>query len=157
MPPNVDMFPMISGANPSNYLLEVAPDHDRRRRERANDSAATADPFPAGNDIAIEGTFGNTDVYTFTLDAPASVRIEMTRQIGAAQSCEAGTLAASIQVLNAGGQECVRHRQQRRHQQLRDRRRHRRGPDRRGDRKPRPPAPTRSWRPAPPARPTASC
>ncbi len=41
--------------------------------------------------------------YSFTLDAPASVRIEVTSQIGAAQSCEAGTVAASLQVQNAAG------------------------------------------------------
>ena len=75
--------------------------------------AATADPFPAGNDIAIEGTFGNTDAYTFTLDAPASVRIEITSQIGAAQSCEAGTVCRVAPGAERGGIAGLRHRQRR--------------------------------------------
>ena len=101
--PNVDMFPVISGANPSSYLLEVRRITIAGDESEPNDTAGTADPFPAGNDIAIEGAFGNTDAYTFTLDAPASVRIEITSQIGAAQSCKAGTLAASLQLQNPAG------------------------------------------------------
>ena len=103
LPPNVDMFPVINGANPSSYLLEVRRITIAGDESEPNDTAGTADPFPAGNDIAIEGAFGNTDAYTFTLDAPASVRIEITSQIGAAQSCEAGTLAASLQLQNPAG------------------------------------------------------
>ena len=103
LPPNVDIFPQIAGTNPSDYLLEVRRIAIAGDESEPNDTVATADPFPAGNDIAVEGTFGNTDHYTFTLDAPASVRIEITSQIGAAQSCEAGTLEASLQVQTAGG------------------------------------------------------
>jgi len=103
LPANVDMFPVINGANPSSYLLEVRRIAIAGDETDPNDTVATADPFPAGNDIAMEGTFGNTDHYTFTLDAPASVRIEITSQVGAAQSCETGTLAASLQVQTAGG------------------------------------------------------
>jgi len=103
LPPNVDIFPQITGTNPSDYLLEVRRIAIAGDESEPNDTAPTADPFPAGNDIAMEGTFGNTDHYTFTLDAPASVRIEITSQVAAAQSCEVGTLAASLQVQTAGG------------------------------------------------------
>jgi hypothetical protein len=103
MSPNVDTFPIVTGANPSSYLLEVRRITVAGDESEPNDTVPTADAFPAGNDIAMEGTFGNNDFYTFTLDAPASVRIEITSQIGAAQSCEAGTLAGGIQVFDAGG------------------------------------------------------
>ena len=155
--PNVDMFPVINGPNPSSYLLEVRRITIAGDESEPNDTAATADPFPAGNDIAIEGAFGNTDAYTFTLDAPASVRIEITSQIGAAQSCETGHAGGVAAAAEPGGQHRVRHRQQRRHQQLRDHRRDRRGTDRRRAPQTCPPGPTRSCRPARPARPTASC
>jgi len=103
MSPNVDTFPIVTGANPSSYLLEVRRISIAGDESEPNDTVGTADPFPAGNDIAMEGTFGNTDFYAFTLDAPASVRIEVTSRIGAAQSCENGTLAGSLQVQDAGG------------------------------------------------------
>ncbi len=103
MSPNVDTFPIVTGASPSDYLLEVRRIAIAGDEVEPNDTAPAATAFPAGNDIAMEGTFGNNDFYTFTLDAPASVRIEITSQIGAAQSCEAGTLASALQVFNAGG------------------------------------------------------
>ena len=103
LPANVDMFPVINGANPSSYLLEVRRIAIAGDESEPNDTFATADPIPAGNDIAMEGTFGNTDHYTFTLDAPASVRVEMTSQVGAAQSCEAGSLSGGMEVRNASG------------------------------------------------------
>ncbi len=101
LPPNVDIFPVIAGVNPSSYLLETRRIAVARNENEPNDTAATADPIPAGNDIAMEGTFGNTDAYSFTLDAPASVRVEITSRVVGAQSCEAGTLSGSLQVFNA--------------------------------------------------------
>jgi hypothetical protein len=103
MSPNVDTFPIVTGANPSNYLLEVRRITVAADESEPNDTALTADPFPAGNDIAMEGSFGNSDFYSFTLSAPASVRVELTSQVGAAQSCEAGTLAGALQIFNAAG------------------------------------------------------
>ena len=96
LPPNVDIFPGIAGTNPSSYLLEARRITIAGNESEPNDTPATADPIPAGNDLAMEGTFGNNDFYTFTLEAPASVRIELTSRIGSAQSCEAGTLAGGL-------------------------------------------------------------
>ena len=123
-----------------------------------NDTAATADPFPAGNDIAIEGTFGNTDAYTFTLDAPASVRdrgdepdrrrAELRGRHAGRPRCRCRTPAGSIVFAtdSSGGiNSCA----------IVD------GigaaPTDAGAREPAPPGRTRSCRPAPPARATASC
>jgi hypothetical protein len=104
LPANTDIFPQVSGTNPSSYLLEARRITVAGQESEPNDTAATATPIPAGNDIAMEGAFGNSDQYSFTLDAPASVRVEMTSRIGAAQSCEAGTLAGSFQVSNSMSQ-----------------------------------------------------
>ena len=103
LPANSSIFPQVIGPNPSSYLLEVRRITIAGDESEPNDTLATADPFPAGNDLAMEGTFGNSDFYAFTLDAPASVRIELTSQIGSAQSCEAGTVAGGLMVFNPTG------------------------------------------------------
>jgi CARDB/Bacterial Ig-like domain len=103
LPGDADIFPIISGPNPSSYLLEVRRITVAGEESEPNNDAGSATPFPAGNDIAMEGQFGDNDNYTFTLDLPASVRIEIASRVGAAQSCEGSTLAAALQITNSGG------------------------------------------------------